>query len=76
MWSEMAFQVGPHDIDDLVDDDLIVLQGFPGIETVSLDTGRHLVFIRFDAQRWTPLQLAGFLDDLGWEWQPVPAAAA
>jgi hypothetical protein len=75
MWSEVAFQIGPQDIDDLIDDDLAALQGFPGIDAVSIDSGRHLVFIRYDSQRWTPLQLAEFLDELGWEWQPVPAAA-
>lgn len=75
MWSEMAFQVGPQDIDDLIDDDVAMMRGFPGIDAVSIDNGRHLVFIRYDTHRWTPLSLADFLDDLGWGWQPVPAAA-
>jgi hypothetical protein len=76
MWSEAAFQVGPNDIDDLIDDELAVLQGFPGIDAIRIDSGRHLVFIRHDTRRWSPLQLAEFLDELGWTWQPVPAPAA
>jgi len=77
MWAEATFQVALQDADTLTDDHLDVIQGYPGIGTVSVDSGRQLVLIAYDPQKWHAGSLMQIIEDaeLPWIWLPAKPAA-